>query len=131
MVQPKNQTEVLLLSITENCETLFKQTHAKAEEALEYTFTKQREFFHFNPPISIEGSWLVGLTSLEVYNSIFNITSTNIKLELDEFSFEDLENEVEEIFDKSNITQFHLQRGIIETRIFQAYKEVKIEKIRH
>ena len=31
MIQPKNQTEDLLLSITKNCEMLIKQTHRKAE----------------------------------------------------------------------------------------------------
>ena len=29
MVEPKNDTENLLLSITKNCETLIKQTHTK------------------------------------------------------------------------------------------------------
>ena len=75
MIRPKNETEYLLLSITKNCETLIKQTHGKAEETLEFKLTKPRETFHFNPPISIEGSWMVGLTSLEVYNSMFVITA--------------------------------------------------------
>ena len=29
MIQPKNETEDLLLSITNNCETLIEQTHRK------------------------------------------------------------------------------------------------------
>ena len=33
MIRPKNQTECLLLSITKNCKTLFKQTHTKPEES--------------------------------------------------------------------------------------------------
>ena len=36
MIQPKNQTEDLLLSITKNCETLINQTHGKPEETLEF-----------------------------------------------------------------------------------------------
>ena len=32
MIQPKNEIKVLLLSITENCETLLKETHKRAEE---------------------------------------------------------------------------------------------------
>ena len=32
----KNETEDLSLSITKNCETLFKQTHRKPEETLEF-----------------------------------------------------------------------------------------------
>ena len=55
MIRPKNETEDLVLSINRNCETLNKQTHRKAEEALEYKFTKSRETFLFNPLISIEG----------------------------------------------------------------------------
>ena len=92
MIRPKNETEDLLLSITKNCETLTKQTRRKAEETMEYKMSKPRETFHFVPTIQIEGSWMIGLTSLEVYNSIFNINKTNNKFELytdtfDEFSF--------------------------------------------
>ena len=36
MIRPKNETEDLLLSITENCETLIRQTHGKPEETLEF-----------------------------------------------------------------------------------------------
>ena len=31
MIQPKNETEYLIFSITKSCQTLFKQTHRKAE----------------------------------------------------------------------------------------------------
>ena len=58
MIQPKNETQDLLLSITKNCETLIKQTLTKPEETLEFKLTKSRETFHFDPPISIEGSWM-------------------------------------------------------------------------
>ena len=36
MIQPKNETEDLLLSKNRNCETLIDQTHRKAEETLEF-----------------------------------------------------------------------------------------------
>ena len=55
MIQPKNQTEDLLLSITKNCETLIKQTHRKAEETLEFKMIKPRETIHFKPPIQSQG----------------------------------------------------------------------------
>ena len=32
MIRPKNQTEGLLLSVTENCGTSIEQTHTKPEE---------------------------------------------------------------------------------------------------
>ena len=35
MIQPKNETEDLLLSKTKNWETLIEQTHRKAEQTLE------------------------------------------------------------------------------------------------
>ena len=38
--RPKNQTEDLLLSITENCETLINQTHRKAEETSGFKIIK-------------------------------------------------------------------------------------------
>ena len=66
MIRPKNETENLLLSITKNCETLIEQTHRKAEETLDFKMTKPKETFHFNPPIQIQGSWMIGLTDLEV-----------------------------------------------------------------
>ena len=101
--------------MTENCETPNKQTHKNAEETLEVKLTKPRETFYFNPPIQVEGSWMIGLLSLEVYNSIFNINTTNIKFELytdnfDEFSIEELKDELEEIHNISDIAPYHLQR---------------------
>ena len=82
MIRPKNDTEDLLLWITKNCETLIEQTHTKAQETLEIKMIKSEETFHFDPPIQIKGDWMIGLPSLEVYNSIFNITEHNNKLEL-------------------------------------------------
>ena len=72
MIRPEHETKGLLLSITKNCETLIKQTHTKPQEILEFKLDKPRETFHFNPPLFAEDSWMIGLTSLEVYNSIFN-----------------------------------------------------------
>ena len=77
-----NETEDLLLSISKNFETLIQQAYRKAEETLEFKLTKPRETFHFNRPISTEGSWMLGLPSLEVYNPIFNKTKENNKFEL-------------------------------------------------
>ena len=82
MIRPENETEDLLLSITKNCETLIEQTHRKAEETLEFKMIKPRETFHFKPPIQFKGDWMIGLTDLEIYNSIFNITEENNKLEI-------------------------------------------------
>ena len=85
---PKNETEELLLSIAKNCETLIKQTRRKAEETLKFKMIKPRETFHSNPPIHSSEDWMLGLTDLEVYNSVFNIKKTN-KLELDTDTFDE------------------------------------------
>ena len=126
MIRPNYETENIILSVTKNCETLVKQTHTRPEEALEFVLNKPRETFHFNPLISIEGSWMIGLTSLEVYNSIFNITEENNKFELysdvfDEFFFTEIKDELEEILNISDITPYHLQHETIAPRISEAY----------
>ena len=60
MIRPKNGTESLLLAITKNCELLIHHTHTKPEETLEFKLIKPGETFHLNPPILIEGSWMIG-----------------------------------------------------------------------
>ena len=133
MIRPKKETEQFLLPITKNYETLIKQTHRKATELLELEANKSRETFYFNPPISIEGSWVIRLTSLEIYNSTFNINKTNKNFELytdkfDKFSFEELKDELEGIFNISHITPYHLQHETIEPRIIEAYNKYRLEE---
>ena len=114
MIRPKVETEDVLLSITKKCETLIKQTHTKAEETLEFKINTSRERFNFSSSIRIDGSWMLHLISLEVNNPIFIINTTNNKFELhtdifDEFSLEEIKGELEENFDISDITLYHLQ----------------------
>ena len=71
MIRPKNETEDLLVSVSKTCQTLIDQTHRKAEETWEFKLIKSRETFYSIPPISIEGAWMIGSASLEVYISIF------------------------------------------------------------
>ena len=120
MIQPKIETEDLLLSITKNCETLIEQTHRKAEVTLEIKMMKPRETFNFIPPISIEGSWVIGLTVLEVYNSILIITEENNKFELYKFldlksgvSYLKVRGEIERDLDIPDISATDLKDGII------------------
>ena len=61
---------------------------------------------------------MIGLTSLEVYISTFNVTEQRNKFNLytntfDEFSFEKLKAEFQEILSISDITSPHLQQEII------------------
>ena len=133
MIRPKNETEDSLVSITKNCETLIKQTHRKAEETLEFKLSKPKETFQFNPPIEVKEHWRIAILSSEVYNSIYNINATNNKFELytdsfDEFLFEELEDELEEILTILDITSYHLQHEKIGPCINQAYRKLRIEK---
>ena len=126
MSRPKSEIEDLLLSITKNCENLFDQTHRKPEETLEFKMLKPRETFHFNPPIHTKGDWMLGLVDLEVYNSIFDISKEKNKFELytdtfDEFSFEELKDELEEILNIPNITDSHLEDETLAPRIAETY----------
>ena len=69
----------LLLLIKKHTDTLIDQTKTKPQETLEFKMNKQMQTFSFNPPINLveEGIWLLGVTSLECTNSVFNITNEN------------------------------------------------------
>ena len=133
MIQPKNETEDLLLSITKNCEKLVEQTHEKHEETLEFKMLKSKETFNFNPPIQTKGNWVLGLIDLEVYKSIFNITKENNKFKhytdtFDEFSFLELKYEVEEILNIPEITNDHLEDETLAPRIAETYWKLGLHK---
>ena len=137
MVRPKNETEDLLLSITKNCQLLIEQTHRKAEETLEFKMNKSKQTFHFKPPISNEESWMIGLTDLEVYNSIFNITEENNKFELYEFpdekaggiTYEKVRDEIEKDLNIEDNTATDLQDAILGPIIIEDYKEQVTERM--
>ena len=94
---------------------------------------KPRETFRFKPSIQIQGSWMTGLTSREVYNSIFNIREGNNKFELyrdnsNKFGFLELKNELEEVLNISHISEEHLQDEIIGPRIIDEFLKLSHEK---
>ena len=126
LIRPKNETEDLLLSITKNCETLIEQTHRKAEETLEFKMIKPRETFLFKPSIQVKGNWMIGLTNLEVYNTIFITTEENNKFELYKFpdkksggvTYEKVRDEIEKELDIEDIKAADLQDEKIGPIIF-------------
>ena len=132
MIQPKTETEDLLLSITESCEILIEQTHRKPEETLDFKKINSREAFHFSPPIHLKGDWKIGLVDIEIYNSIFSITVENNKFDLytdtDEFSFEELKDESEEILKVPKITDDPLEDETIGPRIIETFWKLRSEK---
>ena len=133
MIQPNNETKDLLLSITKRCELLNNLTHAKPEETLEYKTTKPRETFFFESPISIKGSWMPGLTALEVYISVFEITEETNELELytddfdDKFSFFELKDKAAELLGLSHISPEDLQREIHGPDNIKTYRKLSLE----
>ena len=69
----------MLFLIKKHTDTLIKNTLTKPQETLEFKMNKQRQTFSFNPPINLveEDKWLLGVSSFECTNSVFNITNEN------------------------------------------------------
>ena len=69
----------LLLLIKKHTDRLIQQTRTKPQETLEFKMNEQRQTFSFNPPINLleEDKWLLGVSSFECTNSVFNITDDN------------------------------------------------------
>ena len=42
---------------------------------------KQKKSFSIDVPLKLNEKWLMGVTSLEVYNTVYNITTSNNKLQ--------------------------------------------------
>ena len=97
---------------------------------------KPSETFHFNRPIQIKGDGMIGLTDLEVYNSVFNITEKNNNFELYIFpdekrggvSYEKVRDEIERDLDISDITATDLQDDIIVPNIIEEDREQVTKK---
>ena len=92
---------------------------------------KPRETFHFKPPIQVKGDWMIGVTDLEVYNSILNISEENKKFELYNFphekaggvSYTKVRDEIEKDLGIEDISAADLQDDIIAPIIIKEYKE--------
>ena len=44
--------------------------------------TKQKESFSFDVPLHLNEKWMKGVTSLEVYKTVYNVTEKNSTLEI-------------------------------------------------
>ena len=76
---------------------------------------------------------MIGLTDLEVYKSIFNITEQNNKFEIyrgtsNKFGILELKDELEEILNISHFSPEHLQDEILGPRIFDEFLKLSHEK---
>ena len=72
-----DKKESLLLSIAKSNQEIVENTHSKPQETLEFKMNKQKESFSFDVPLELPEQWMMGVTSLEVYNSVYNITNKN------------------------------------------------------
>ena len=73
----------LLLLIKIHRATLIEQTKTKPQGTLEVKMNKQVETVSFSPQriLQEEGKWLIAVTSIEVINSVFNVTVENYKFQ--------------------------------------------------
>ena len=137
MIPSKKVTEDFLLPITRNSEPLIRQSQRKAEETFEIIITKPKETLPFKQPISIEGPWMVGLISLEVYFSFCSHnrkkkTNSNVtEIILTIFHLHYLKNAVEEIVGCSDLSSETLKDDTMGPLIFSVYRKVQLDEIEH
>ena len=77
-----DKKESLLLNIAKSNQEIVKNTHSKPKKTLEFKMTKQKESFSFDVPLELPEKWMMGETRLEVYNTVYNITEKNNKLQI-------------------------------------------------
>ena len=70
------------MSIAKSNLDIVEYTLSKPQETLEFKMNKQKEYFSFDIPLELPEQWMMGVTSLEVYNTVYNITEKNNKFKL-------------------------------------------------
>ena len=70
------------MSIAKSNQEIVENTHSKPQETLEFEMTKQKESFSFDVPLDLPEQWMMRVTSLEVYNTVYNITEKNNKFKI-------------------------------------------------
>ena len=77
-----DKKEYLLLSIAKPNQEIVEKTHSKPQETLEFKLTEQKESFSFDASLQLDEKWMMRLTSLEVYNTVYNINEKKTKLQI-------------------------------------------------
>ena len=77
-----DKKESLLLNIAKSNQKIVENTHSKPQETPEFKMTKQKESFSFDVRLHLNEKWMMGVTSLEVYNTVYNTTEKNNKLQI-------------------------------------------------
>ena len=81
-----DKKDSLLLSLAKSNMDIVESTLSKPQETLEFKMKKQKESFSFDVPLELPEQWMMGVPSLEVYNTVYNITEKNNKLKTYNFS---------------------------------------------
>ena len=66
-----------MLNIAKSNHEIVEKTHFKPQETLEFKMTEQKESFSFEVPLELNEKWMMGVTRLEVYNTVYKITIDN------------------------------------------------------
>ena len=77
-----DKKESLLSNIAKSNKKIVENTHSKPQETPEFKMTKQKESFSFDVRLHLNEKWMMGVTSLEVYNTVYNTTEKNNKLQI-------------------------------------------------
>ena len=72
-----DQKELLLLHILKSNLEIVENTHSKAQETLEFKMNTPTKDFQFDEPLLLSGNYMMGVTNLEVYNTVYNIDHHN------------------------------------------------------
>ena len=73
-----DKKEILLLEMAKSNREIAQNTKIKQQKTLEFKMNTNSKYFKFDESLILErGEWQMGVISLEVYNSVYNITSKN------------------------------------------------------
>ena len=133
-----DKKESLLLSIAKSNQEIVENTHSKPQETLEFKMNKQKESFSFDVPLELPEQWMMGVTSLEVYNSVYNITNKNnsFQIQLTDEQLDGIDTKLAmniEYFHKTNQPDFNKTvYGLINTTFKNKKKLLKndLDKIK-
>ena len=70
-----DKKESLLLKATKSTLDVVENTLSKPHETIENKMNKQSESFASNTPLELPEKWMIGVIRLEVYNTLYNMTS--------------------------------------------------------
>ena len=74
--------KLFMLSIAKSNQEIVENTHLKTQDTLEFKITNQKECFSFDVPLQLQEKCMMGVTSLEVSNTVYNTANKNNKRQI-------------------------------------------------